>query len=139
MSWQEYVDTSLLGSGHVDKCAIYGLKDGGKWAASAGFEVGSTFYEVVKVSPEELKTITNALESNNYNKMYEDGFLVAGTRYVLIRGGDGSIIARQGRDGLVIAKTLQAILIAHHNSEMIAGNCSTTVQGLADYLTSNNC
>ncbi|RKF64272.1 Profilin-1A [Golovinomyces cichoracearum] len=127
MSWQEYVDTSLLGSGHVDKCAIYGLKDGGKWAASAGFEV----------SPEELKTITNALESNNYDKMYKDGFLVAGTRYVLIRGEDGSIIARQGRDGLVIAKTLQTILIAHHNSEMIAGNCSTTVQGLADYLTSN--
>ncbi|RKF79423.1 Profilin-1A [Golovinomyces cichoracearum] len=124
MSWQEYVDTSLLGSGHVDKCAIYGLKDGGKWASSAGFEV----------SPDELKIITNALESNNYDKMHKDGLLVAGTRYVLIIGEADSIIARKGRDGLVIAKTLQTILIAHHNSETIAGNCSITVKGLADYL-----
>jgi len=42
----------------------------------------------------------------------------------------------QGRDGVVIVKTNQAILIAHYNESMIAGNAATTVEQLADYLIS---
>ena len=37
MSWQAYIDTSLLGSGKVSKAAILG-HDGNVWAASAGFQ-----------------------------------------------------------------------------------------------------
>lgn len=124
MSWQAYIDTSLVGSGHVDKGAIYGLNGGGLWAATPGFDV----------SPEELKILTDALESNNYDNLHKDGLIIAGTRYVLLRGEGRSIIARQGKDGIVIAKTKKAILIAHHNKDMIACNCSITVEGLADYL-----
>lgn len=38
MSWQAYVDTNLLGTGKVQKAAIFGL-DGSQWATSAGFTV----------------------------------------------------------------------------------------------------
>lgn len=38
MSWQEYVDTSLVGSGKVEKAIILG-HDGGVWATSAGFSL----------------------------------------------------------------------------------------------------
>ena len=38
MSWQAYVDSNLLGTGHVSQAAIYGL-NGGEWAKSAGFQV----------------------------------------------------------------------------------------------------
>ncbi|TQS37921.1 hypothetical protein Golomagni_01585 [Golovinomyces magnicellulatus] len=112
MSWQAYIDTSLIGSGHVDKGAIYGLNGGGLWAATPGFEV----------SPEELKILNDALESNKYDKLQEDGFFIAGTRYVLIKGEGRSIIARQVQ-----------LTYSTPNIEALS-NCSTTVEGLADYL-----
>lgn len=40
----------------------------------------------------------------------------------------------QGRDGVAIAKTKQAIVIGQHGEAQIAGNASSTVEGLADYL-----
>ena len=40
----------------------------------------------------------------------------------------------QGKEGIVIAKTTQAILIAHYGETVIAGNAATTVEQLADYL-----
>lgn len=36
---QEYIDTSLLGTGQVTKAAIYGLEGPALWAASTGFAV----------------------------------------------------------------------------------------------------
>jgi profilin len=41
---------------------------------------------------------------------------------------------KQGREGLAVAKTTQAIIIAHHSDTAIAGNATSTVEGLADYL-----
>jgi profilin len=40
----------------------------------------------------------------------------------------------QGREGVAIAKTTQAIIIAHHGEASVAGNATTTVAALADYL-----
>ena len=40
MSWQTYVDTNLVGTGKVQKAAIFGL-DGSQWATSAGFTVST--------------------------------------------------------------------------------------------------
>lgn len=40
----------------------------------------------------------------------------------------------QAKEGVVIAKTTQAILIAHYGENVIAGNAATTVEQLADYL-----
>lgn len=41
----------------------------------------------------------------------------------------------QGRDGLAIAKTTQAIIIGYHDEGQVAGNTTTTVESLADYLS----
>ena len=38
MSWQQFIDESLLGTGQVAKASIHGL-DGVRYAASAGFVV----------------------------------------------------------------------------------------------------
>lgn len=38
MSWQAYIDQSLLGTKKVTKAAIHG-HDGGMWACSQGFQV----------------------------------------------------------------------------------------------------
>lgn len=44
------------------------------------------------------------------------------------------LVSKQGRKGLAVAKTTQAIIIAHHPETAIAGNATSTVEGLADYL-----
>jgi profilin len=42
----------------------------------------------------------------------------------------------QGRSGLCVAKTKQAILLGHHGEAQQAGNATQTVEALADYLIS---
>lgn len=123
MSWQAYVDTSMVGTGHVDKGAIYSLAGDSKWAGSAGFEV----------SPTELKGIISGFK--DADPLWQNGLHIAGERYVLTKAEDSKrLYARKGRDGVVIVKTAQAILISHYNEHMQAGNCATTVENLADYL-----
>lgn len=41
---------------------------------------------------------------------------------------------KQGRLGVAVAKTLQAIVVGHHGEAQVAGNATSTVEGLADYL-----
>lgn len=43
-------------------------------------------------------------------------------------------ICEQGRCGVCISKTKQAIVVGHHGEVQVAGNASSTVEGLADYL-----
>jgi len=125
MSWQAYVDSSLIGSGHVDKGAIYSAKGDSVWATSAGFTI----------SPAEMQEIVTGL-SGSYDKLYAEGLHIAGEKFVLTKAEDRSLYARKGREGVVIVKTTQAILIAHYKDGMIAGNSAQTVEQLADYLIS---
>ncbi|KAM0325459.1 hypothetical protein ACHAQA_007446 [Verticillium albo-atrum] len=126
MSWQAYVDTSLVGTGHIDKAAIISVAGDSVWATSAGFTV----------SGPEMKIIADIVTNKNgaADKAFADGLYVAGERYVMARSEEGTVYARKGREGIAIAKTSQAILIGHHGEAAIAGNASQAVQKLADYL-----
>jgi len=125
MSWQAYVDSSLVGSGHADKAAIYSAAGDSVWATSPGF----------KVEPAEMKTIVAALAGGAAaDKLWTDGLHVAGERYVVFKVEGRSIYGRKGKEGIVICKTTQAILLAHYGENVQAGNAATTVEQLADYL-----
>ncbi|KAI1489459.1 profilin [Biscogniauxia mediterranea] len=126
MSWQAYVDSSLVGSGHVDKAAIISVAGDSVWATSAGFTV----------QPAEMKNIVGILSGNSdvIDKAHADGVHVAGERYVVTRIEDRSLYARQGRTGIVVVKTKQAIIIAHYGETHQVGNSTQTVEALADYL-----
>ncbi|KAM0241541.1 hypothetical protein ACHAPQ_009938 [Fusarium lateritium] len=126
MSWQAYVDSSLVGSGHIDKGALVSAAGDSVWATSPGFEL----------KPEEMKAISAIVsgDSGAKDKAFADGLYVAGERFVMARAEDRSIYARSGRNGIAVAKTTQAIIIAHHGEANIAGNATSTVEGLADYL-----
>lgn len=41
----------------------------------------------------------------------------------------------QGREGVAIAKSKQAILIGHHGEAGVAGNTTQVVESLKDYLS----
>ena len=43
-------------------------------------------------------------------------------------------VALQGRTGICIVKTGQAILVGHYGENVQAGNATQTVEALADYL-----
>ncbi|RBR23313.1 uncharacterized protein FIESC28_03896 [Fusarium coffeatum] len=126
MSWQAYIDSSLVGSGHIDKGAIISVAGDSAWAASPDLQL----------KPEEMKAISDIVSGNSAakDKAFAEGLYIAGERYVMARAEDRSIYARSGRLGVAIAKTTQAIVVGHHGEAQVAGNASSTVEGLADYL-----
>ncbi|KAM0431746.1 hypothetical protein ACHAPT_004996 [Fusarium lateritium] len=126
MSWQAYVDSSLVGSGHIDKGAIISVAGDSVWASSPDFQL----------KPEEMKAIASIVTEDKaaIDKAFADGLYIGGERYVLTRVEGRSLYARSGRLGVAVAKTVQAIVVGHHGEQQVAGNATSTVEGLADYL-----
>ncbi|KAF5647112.1 profilin [Fusarium sp. NRRL 52700] len=117
---------SLVGSGHIDKGAIISAAGDSAWASSPDLQL----------KPEEMKAISAIVggDSAAKDKAFAEGLYIAGERYVMARAEDRSIYARSGRLGVAVAKTGQAIVIGHHGEAQVAGNATSTVEGLADYL-----
>lgn len=87
-----------------------------------------------------MTAISNILSGNAAAKdaAFADGLYIGGERFVMTKAEDRSLYARKGNDGVAIAKTKQAIIIGHHNKDQIAGNATSTVETLADYLIGLN-
>jgi profilin len=112
-----------------------------------------------QVEDSEIKTAIAILNATGdaVDKAHAEGVHVAGERYVVTKIEDRSIYGRQvwtmlnsftqtdirvltvhdisqGRTGIVIVKTKQAILFGHYPETVQAGNATQTVEALADYL-----
>jgi len=131
MSWQAYVDTSLVGSGHIDQGAIVSAAGDSIWAQTSGFNI----------KMDEIKAIADVYNSDNArNAAYGNGLRVAGEAYTVLRIEERTILLRakdpeKVKIGVCIAKTTQAILIGHYDGEKVQpGNANQAVQSLADYL-----
>ncbi|KAL2267577.1 hypothetical protein VTJ83DRAFT_4854 [Remersonia thermophila] len=130
MSWQAYVDSSLLGTGHIDKAAIVSGDGDSTWAASPGFTLSADeLSNIVAI----LKDINNP-ESRAVENARTDGIHVAGERYVAFRIEDQHIYGRKGKTGVCIVKTKQSIIIGHYDENIQAASATATVEALADYL-----
>ncbi|KAM3582196.1 profilin, required for normal timing of actin polymerization in response to thermal stress [Umbelopsis sp. WA50703] len=125
MSWQAYVDTNLLGSGQISQAGIYGAQ-GGQWAASSGFNV----------TPAELQAIQQGFSDSS--TLQANGVRVNNIKYMFLRSDDRSIYGKKGNGGVVIVKTIQAILVGIYDENSTPGNATKVVEGLADYLISVN-
>eukprot|EP00123_Amoebidium_parasiticum_P022541 comp8962_c0_seq1/m.4160 comp8962_c0_seq1/g.4160 ORF comp8962_c0_seq1/g.4160 comp8962_c0_seq1/m.4160 type:complete len:129 (-) comp8962_c0_seq1:205-591(-) len=124
-SWQAYVDSNLVGTGCVSKAAIHG-HDGSVWATSSD----------LSVSPAEVVALVNA--TTNPTPLYSGGIHLAGQKYQFLRAEEGrSLYGKLGENGCVIVKTNQAIVIGIYEKPLPAGNCTLTVEKLADYLIEN--
>ncbi|KAK3398163.1 profilin [Sordaria brevicollis] len=128
MSWQAYIDSSLVGTGHITQGAIISAAGDSVWAASSGFTVTN----------DEMKNISTILAEGgkgpNVDKSFAEGFHVAGERYVAFNVEGRHIYGRKGKTGVVIVKTNQAIIIGQYGENIQAGNATQTVEALADYL-----
>ncbi|ORY14766.1 profilin [Clohesyomyces aquaticus] len=125
MSWQAYVDQSLVGSGYIDKAVICDVSGKTIWAASPGFTVSDAERQVIAES---------FGDKSPEKKVFEHGLHVSGEKYMTISSSEDSLIAKKGKEGLIAMKTTQAILIAHHNAETQTTNANNSVAELADYL-----
>jgi len=122
MSWQAYVDTSLVGTGDVDKAAIFNTEGNSVWASSPNFHI----------SPTEMAEVVACYKDNA--KAFSSGFHIGGTKYLTIKADERSLYGKQGKVGIIIVRTKQAMLIAHHPETVQAGVAANTVEKLGDYL-----
>ncbi|CAK7269189.1 profilin, required for normal timing of actin polymerization in response to thermal stress [Sporothrix epigloea] len=129
MSWQGYIDQSLVGSGHIDEAAIVSVAGDSIWAQSSNFAL----------KPDELKAVAAIFEAGNQaavDKAYSEGLHIAGDKYIatIVSVEDNIAMIRKGKTGVAIAKTKQAIVIGHYGENAQAPNARATVEALADYL-----
>ncbi|KAI4108433.1 MAG: hypothetical protein L6R37_001037 [Teloschistes peruensis] len=127
MSWQAYVDTSLVASGNIDKAAIFNSEGSSVWASSSGFTI----------KPEEIKAVVTSFDDKStVKKVQSEGFHIANEKFFTLKSDERSLYGKKGKEGVAIVKTLQAILVAHYPESVQAGVAANTVEQLADYLIS---
>ncbi|KAF3480916.1 profilin-A [Arthroderma uncinatum] len=127
MSWQAYVDSSLVGSGNIDKAAIFDDQGTSPWATSAGFQV----------NPEEMKFIVASFKPTkpgDIKEIQSKGFHLGGDKYVTLKSDDSRVYGKLGKTGVIIVKTKKALLIAHYPENVQPGAATNTVEALAEYL-----
>eukprot|EP00179_Madagascaria_erythrocladioides_P004539 CAMPEP_0198310286 /NCGR_PEP_ID=MMETSP1450-20131203/2407_1 /TAXON_ID=753684 ORGANISM="Madagascaria erythrocladiodes, Strain CCMP3234" /NCGR_SAMPLE_ID=MMETSP1450 /ASSEMBLY_ACC=CAM_ASM_001115 /LENGTH=125 /DNA_ID=CAMNT_0044013103 /DNA_START=72 /DNA_END=449 /DNA_ORIENTATION=- len=124
MSWQDYVSTNLVGSGMCKKAAIIGL-DGGMWADGGSGLQGTEGAAVAKLFQDP-------------GSAFASGIRVGGTKYLCIKADERSIYGKKGAGGVVCVKTNMAVLIGIYDETVQPGQCTATVEKLADYLLENN-
>ncbi|CAA9966754.1 hypothetical protein CFE70_009727 [Pyrenophora teres f. teres 0-1] len=125
MSWQAYVDTSLVGSGNIDKAVICDVAGSGPWAASAGFDLSAA----------EMKAIADSFDDKSDPKsVISNGTKICGEKYMTIESSEDSLKAKKGKEGVVAYKTAQALIIAHHPEDVQTTNAYNTVVELGVYL-----
>ena len=122
MSWQSYIDQTLLGSGRVKDAAIIGAGDGSIWATSPGMNLA-------------------AGEPANIVKLFSDpslgpvnGIKVGTVKYMYLRGDNTSLYGKKGAGGCVCVKTAQCVVIGLYDENIQPGQCAVTVEKLGDYL-----
>ena len=125
MSWQEYVDSHLVGTGNVKKAVIIG-HDGSTWAATAGFSI----------KPEEAKKIVSAF--GDPSGALSSGLFLQGDKYMTLKADNRSVYGKKGASGFCAVKTNQSVLIGLYDENIQPGQCANTVERLADYLIENS-
>eukprot|EP00759_Apiculatamorpha_spiralis_P009627 PhF_6_TR16776/c0_g1_i1/m.25368/K05759/PFN; profilin len=122
MSWQEYVDNNLIGSGFMHTAMIVGL-DGSFWAWN-GPEIPSDTAEVTHI----LACIDNPSVAQS------SGVTIFGKKYFVIRAEAGLIYGKLGAAGICMKKSGTAIVIGIYGEGTPAPKCNMAVEGIANYL-----
>ncbi|KAJ5360067.1 hypothetical protein N7517_009258 [Penicillium concentricum] len=106
MSWQGYVDQTLIGSGKIDKAAV------------------------------EQNQVQALIKGYIDPRFLSEGFYIEEHRYLAIKVDDRSIYGRSGKQGVIVAKTNEAIVIAHYSETVQPEEATNVTESLVNYLIS---
>merc|ERR1712183_736840 len=120
MSWQDYVNTQLVGK-NLKEAAIAG-HDGNLWAKSANFNVTSA----------EIKNILSNYDCQS--NLASSGFHLGGQKYFYLSGNDDVMRGKQGKGGVHVVKTNQAVILGLYEEPMQPAEAATVTETLGDYL-----
>ncbi len=77
---------SLVGTGHVDKAAIFNAEGNSVWASSAGFNV----------TPAEMQEVVGAYKDTSQpKKVQATGLHIAGQKYIVIKADETSLYGKK--------------------------------------------
>ncbi|OCL05776.1 Profilin/allergen [Glonium stellatum] len=125
MSWQAYVDQSLVGTGNIDKAIICDATGKTIWASTPGFSIPANERQIIVESFTDKGTVKHVVEK---------GVHINGEKYVTLDSTDDSLKAKKGKEGIVVIKTTQALLIGHHPADVQTTVAYSSVAELAEYL-----
>ena len=120
MSWQDYIDTQLVGQQLKD--AVIAGHDGNVWAKSENFAV----------TPGEIQTLLRNYDTQD--QLASGGFSLGGTKYFYLSGDDEVIRGKQGKGGVHCVKTNQTLLVGVYEAPMEPATAATITEKLGDYL-----
>ena len=120
MSWQDYIDTQLIGQKLKD--AVIAGHDGKVWAKSENFNVTAG----------EIKAILTNYD--NQENLASAGFSLGGRKYFYLSGDDEVIRGKMGKGGVHLVKTNQTLLVGIYDSPMEPAQAATITEKLGDYL-----
>ncbi|TPX34235.1 hypothetical protein SmJEL517_g03081 [Synchytrium microbalum] len=123
MSWQAYVDNSMVGTKSLSRGAIVGL-NGGIWAISPN----------LKISPVEATALVNSFKDASAAR--GSGLYLNGQKYFFLGGDDRTVRGKLGAGGCHCVKTKQAVLVGIYDEGIAPGAASNVMEKLADYLIS---
>ncbi|KAB8258130.1 profilin crystallized from sodium formate [Aspergillus pseudonomiae] len=122
MSWQSYVDTSLVGSGHIDKAAIFSGGGDNIWASTPGFSV----------TPAEIQSLITGF--SDASSLHSNGVDLAGEKYQVVTANANTISGKKGTEGVYACKTNQVVVVAHSPDGVVHEQAARVVQALGEYL-----
>merc|ERR1712014_2042 len=110
----------------VTAAGIYDLH-GNPWAYSAGFAAQIA----------EVAAISTAMQTDA-NSLAALGVVVAGVKYMYVRGDSTELVAKEGSTGVVVQKCKTCLIVAYHSDTIQSGACNNAVAKLADFLRENS-
>ncbi|KAL7713489.1 Profilin [Entamoeba marina] len=124
MSWQEYVDIELVGSGYCKTALILG---------NDGVEKGFTMHS--KLEKSEITNITSMF-GDSKKRIVGSKMKFKGREFVMTFSNERTIKAQSTKDdeGYVLVKTRQLILVVSYGDYITEEQCVLVVEKLADYL-----
>jgi profilin len=120
--WQQYIDSSLIGSGSMHSAAIVSKADGGYWAYGGDYVP----------QPDEVAKILKALKEPDAARA--GGVMLAGSKYFTLRAEPELIYAKLGAGGLCVAGAAQCAIIGVYGEGTNPADCNIAVEGIAKYL-----
>lgn len=119
---QNLLHDSLIGTGHVQQCALIRRKDGAVRASSVGFHL----------SPEQIKTLLDTMK--NPSQARDEGLVFDDKRYKCVRADYSAIYSKYNKRGLILIRTATLLLIGTYNENMFPSVCVEAMEKLADYF-----